>query len=240
MSLAARSPLVLSLCWSALLAVGAFGEDQVVPPRADRYVLFGFGPFAGRQENGSWQSVKQFSEGSQIRAFEVPVVWGAPRKKLLEVTKESAKTVLVGLGEGGNSYEVETIGFNERGNIRDESGAHPSEHSIVPDGDRQLAVTGPAQHLADKLTAAGFPARTSKDAGRFLCNEMLYEMLRLKRENPNVVAAYFIHVPVLGGQITRNGEIAPVNHDYCTKFGRALVAALSELHPLVEATASAR
>jgi pyroglutamyl-peptidase len=240
MTLTATSPLRLSLCWAALVAGSAFAEDQTAA-RVDRYVLFGFGPFAGRNENGSWQSAKQFAEGTQVRSLEVPVVWGAPRNKLVEVTKASGKVVLVGLGEGGGSYEVETVGFNERGNIHDEAGAPPAEQKIARDGEARLELNGPAQQLAEKLSAAGFPARTSKDAGRFLCNEMLYELLRMQRENPNVAAVYFIHVPVLGNQISRDGGKVPVNHAYCADFGRALVAALRELHPLVEsATASAQ
>lgn len=234
----AAPPLRFSLWCMALLAGSAFAEDQN-GARVDRYVLFGFGPFAGRQENGSWQSVKQFAEGTQVRSLEVPVVWGAPRAKLIEVTKSPGKVVLVGLGEGGSSYEVETVGFNERGNIRDEAGAQPSEPTIAKDGAARLEVNGPAQQLAEKLSTAGFPARTSKDAGRFLCNEMLYELLRTQSENSNVAAVYFIHVPVLGNQISRDGGRVPVNHEYCADFGRALVAALRELHPLVEGAAAA-
>jgi pyroglutamyl-peptidase len=237
---AARTKIPLSLCCAALFAGIAAGEEPVASP-VDRYVFLGFGPFAGRQENASWQSLKQFSSGTQISAFELPVVWGAPRPKLLELTREPGRVVLVGLGEGTSSYEVETAGFNQRGNIRDESGATPSEQAILPRGEERLEVSGPTQQLAAKLTASGFPAHTSKDAGRFLCNEMLYELLRLKGENPNVAAVYFIHVPVLGSQLRRGEEKITVDHDYCAAFGRTLVAALRELHPLVElTTASAR
>ena len=147
-----------SLCWTALLAGSALGEDRL-PEAVDRYVLFGFGPFAGRQENGSWQSLKQFAEGTRVRSVEIPVVWGTPRTKLMEATKGAGKVVLVGLGEGGSSYEVETIAFNERGNISDESGKYPSEQTIAREGETRLEAKGQAEQLVEKLGAKGFPAQ---------------------------------------------------------------------------------
>ena len=231
------APFQISLCCAALFAGRAFAGAEAAA-RVDRYALFGFGPFAGRQENASWQSVKAFAEGTQVRSFLVPVIWGAPRTKLVEMMNGTGKTVLVGLGEGGSSYEVETVGFNERGNIRDEAGRQPSDHIIAEGGEVRLELKGSAQQLAEKLTTRGFPARTSRDAGRFLCNEMLYELLRMQHENPNVAAVYFIHVPVLGTEVSREGEKVASTHEHCAAFGKALVAALQELHPLVESATS--
>lgn len=230
----------LTLCCAALLT-GYAAAVEAPHTTVDRYMLFGFGPFSGRGENGSWQSLKQFSEGTQVRSHEVPVIWGAPRTKLMELTKAEGKVVLVALGEGTSTYEVETVGFNERGDIRDEAGEHPTNNAIRAGGASRLEVTAPAAALAEKLNARGFPARTSKDAGRFLCNEMLYELLQLQQENPAVAAVYFIHVPILGAETDRGAERIRVTHEYCASFGQALVATLRELHPLVETTtASAR
>jgi pyrrolidone-carboxylate peptidase len=152
------------MCFATIL--GASAEDLAA--HVERYVFFGFGPFAGRNENGSWQSVKQFGNGTQIRSIEVPVVWGSPRQKVADAVNGSGRLVLVGLGEGGGSYEVETVAFNERGNIRDESGNSPADKAIVAGGDARVEVSGRAKELATKLNAAGFPTRTSKDAGRFI------------------------------------------------------------------------
>ena len=227
-------PLCLAICCASFATAFAGTPGAMV----DRYVLFGFGPFAGRQENGSWQSVKQFAaSGEQARSVEVPVVWGAPRKKILEALSGPDKVVLVGLGEGGSAYEVETVAFNERGEIRDETGNQPAEKKILPGGDARLESYSRAEDLAGKLQAAGFPARISKDAGRFLCNEMLYELARIQRDDPRVAAAYFIHVPVLGSRVSRGTEQVQVDHEYCAAFGKALMAALRELHPLAEVKA---
>ena len=240
----AATTLRLSLCTAAALFAGAAWADEGAAAGGapvDRYVFFGFGPFAGRQENASWQSVKQFADGVQVQAMEVPVVWGAPRAKLLEAGKLDGRVVLVALGEGKNSYEVETVGFNERTAIRDESGKQPAEQTIVPGGEGRLELQGPAAKIAEKMTATGFPAHVSKDAGRFLCNEMLYELLRAQRENPKIAAVYFIHVPVLGSTLLRDGKGVTVTPEYCGEFGRALLSAVRELHPMAEsATAAAR
>jgi pyroglutamyl-peptidase len=235
----APSLLYLSLYWAALVAGSARADAQAHD--VNRYVLFGFGPFDGRKENGSWQSVKQFNDGAQVHSIEVPVVWTAPRRKLLQAGNDAEKVVLVGLGEGGGGYEIETIAFNERSDSADESGIHPADRRIDADGADKLESSAPSAQLAEKLSAAGFPTQISKDAGRFLCNEMLYELLRLQRENTKIAAVYFIHVPVIGREIIRHGEKAVVDHALCAEFGRALVGSLRELHPLIPSvTASAQ
>jgi pyroglutamyl-peptidase len=207
-------------------------------PKVDAILLFGFGPFAGRAENASWLSVMQFSGGGNVHSAEVPVVWGAPADALRAEVKGARRVLVVALGEGSDRIQVETLAHNERGEYHDEAKNLPADPKVDPASAGVLRLTGPADTLAKKLTQAGFPAETSQDAGRFLCNEMLYDLIELKQSNPQVVDVFFIHVPVLNQPFERNGERVPADKDFCTRFGRALVKSLNELYPFAAGSAA--
>ena len=226
-----RAPLSLA---AAIILACAARLSAAEVPAVDRILLFGFGPFAGRAENASWLSVKQFSNGAGgVRSAMVPVVWGAPKDALAEATKGPGRVLIVALGEGDDLYQVETLGYNERGGYRDEAGKAPADTKVDDAGPGKMLLDGPAAALAASLGKKGFPAAVSTDAGRFLCNEMLYDLLELKaREPQKVVGIFFIHVPILDTRFVRDGEKIVNDKANCAEFGKALAASLEELYSL--------
>jgi pyroglutamyl-peptidase len=222
--------LTLLACGARLLA----GDAPAEPPAVDRILLFGFGPFAGRAENASWLSVRQFSDGGEgVHSAMVPVVWGAPQSALEEATRGPGRVLIVALGEGNDRYQVETVGFNERGEYRDEAGKEPADVKVDDAGPGKILLDGPAVALAGGLGKRGFPAVVSQDAGRFLCNEMLYDLLELKAKEPRkVVGIFFVHVPILDTKFERGGEKVLNDKANCAAFGKALTASLEELYSL--------
>ncbi len=225
---------LLALTVLACAARLCAGDAPAAPPAVDRILLFGFGPFAGRAENASWLSVRQFSDGSAgVRSAVVPVVWGAPQAALDEAAKGPGRVLIVALGEGNDRYQVETVGYNERGGYRDEAGKAPADTKVDDAGPGKILLDGPAAALAGSLGKRGFPAVVSQDAGRFLCNEMLYDLLELKAKEPQkVVGIFFIHVPILDTPFDRDGEKVVNDKANCAAFGKALMASLEELYSL--------
>jgi pyroglutamyl-peptidase len=226
-----RAPFALLATIILICAVRLSAADA---PALDRIVLFGFGPFAGRAENASWLSVRQFSDGgANVRSAMVPVVWGAPQTALAEAIRGPGRVLIVALGEGDDKYQVETVGYNERGGYRDEAGKAPADVKIDDAGPGKILLDGPATELAASLGRRGFPAVVSKDAGRFLCNEMLYDLLELKAKEPTkVVGIFFVHVPILDTPFDRAGEKVLNDKANCAAFGKALATSLEELYSL--------
>jgi pyrrolidone-carboxylate peptidase len=91
--------------------------------------------------------------------------------------------------------------------------------------------------LAAALTQAGFPTLVSQNAGRYLCEEMLYSLLYAQQQHPEALRlVLFIHVPTLEQSIpvSSGKEGAPaarkqVNADLLQTFGRQLFASLRTL-----------
>jgi pyroglutamyl-peptidase len=209
------------------------GVEPAAPfPAVDTVLLFGFGPFAGRAENASWLEVRQFSGAGRVRSVELPVVWGAPWPVLGASVKGAGRVLLVGLGEGSDRFNVETVAYNERGKIHDEEKNLPAVSKVQADGPNVRRLAGPAAALAEKLSHRGFPAQVSENAGRFLCNEMLYDLLRLQEQDPQVEGVFFIHVPVLNRKFSRDGKMVTMDREQCAAFGLALAQSLRELYPL--------
>lgn len=226
-------PMLIALCIVLVRAMCA--APETISPVAQVFYL-GFGPFAGRTENASWQSVAQFAERKDVEAIHVPVVWGEPRRVLAELEKKiTGPCVFVALGEGTPRYHVELVAFNQRASVNDEAKAKPPQVEIETGGPSQRLTLGPAEQLAAELVRRGHPARVSKDAGRFLCNEMLYELLRLQERDSRVKGAFFIHVPVLGQKVkTPAGQIV-ADKAFCAKFGADLDAVMTMFFPRVGA-----
>jgi pyroglutamyl-peptidase len=226
-----------------LLLLGAFAPLALAAGSAqevDTVLLFGFGPFAGRSENASWLSVKQFSGAGRVHSAEVPVVWGAPAEALNAALKGAKRVLIVALGEGSDRFQVETVAHNDRGRYQDEASNLPQEAKVEPASPDILLLAGPADKLAHRLAGQGIPAQVSRDAGRFLCNEMLYDLIRLKESNPQIVGVFFVHVPVLNAPFDLNGVKVPADREFCARFGRALVESLNELYPLAAGDLTAR
>jgi pyroglutamyl-peptidase len=234
--------LVVACCGLAIgagLFLSRANDDATKQrPKVARIVLFGFAPFGGRAENASWQVARQFADGDAIRSYEVPVVWAEPGKKLAEVVTGEGPWLLVGLGEGTSRFSVELVGRNERRPYSDEAGRKPQEKLIADGAPEQIPVDGMAREIAVELKARGFPTGTSTDAGGYLCNEMLYELLRLRESNPAVAGAFFIHVPIFNREIDGPEGRVTMNQEYCDRFGRELIEILRGHFDLVGAEAS--
>jgi pyroglutamyl-peptidase len=88
--------------------------------------------------------------------------------------------------------------------------------------------------LADRLTKLGYPTKSSTEAGQYLCEEMLYQLLHFQKENQSknstkLESVFFVHVPILGHLLEIDGKQKAVDQSYLLGFGEALVATLGEM-----------
>lgn len=118
--------------------------------------------------------------------------------------------------------ELEMQGFNEATfTCPDEAGWSPVKVPINPDSSLPLAhalcTKLPLLQLARTLQTRGFDVGVSKDAGRFVCNFVYYNSLRLAEKSGSLVL--FVHVPAL--------EVMPLERQLA--FCSTLLSCIAEL-----------
>lgn len=180
-----------------------------------RVLLTGYEPFGGEPVNPSAELVTALAGdaagagGARLQpALELSAVVLPVDRSRFRAAVASAVTatrpewiVSVGQATGRAQVGLETIARNAldfRGE-RDNGGHAAQAEILVPDGPERLHVRLPAASLARRLADAGLPVSVSFDAGRHLCNALLYELLLRHAAVP----ALFVHVPLLPEQARR-------------------------------------
>lgn len=134
--------------------------------------------------------------------------------------------VHLGVDSRGARFQLEGAGYNEASfGCADEAGWAPAGARIDPDALVPLAAARrtvlPLGRLAAALRAQGFDVGLSADPGRFVCNWVYYESLRMGERSG--AAALFVHVPP--------AEVVSVERQ--TLFCAALLRCIAEL-PLLD------
>lgn len=189
---------------------------------AVRVLITGFEPFGGSRINPSAVIVNRalashahgaLAEGLELTGEILPVVGGtAPgsaRHALRRAIAAHRPQAVVCIGEAASrsSICIERVAFNERTyRIADNSGARISSRPVARGAPRTLRSTA-AEHgmlraMRQAVRASGGSVRMSDDAGRFLCNEVLFDCLHRARGR---YVAVFIHVPQTPAQARTRG-----------------------------------
>ena len=233
----------------ALVVLAALGltssilhaQTTAAPP--PDILVSGFEAYGGRTENASWTLAQEIAKAfpQEVRSLQVPVVWGAPLTSI-----NSAKPlpqVWIAFGEGTTEFQIETIAHNLRGRYPDNHGTKPATPDVVKDAEPELLQPAKVEGLAEALTQAGFPTHVSQNAGRYLCEEMLYSLLHEQKQHPEALKlVLFIHVPPLAQTV----KLAPpkagapatkqkVDAAWLQSFGKQLFASMRQLGLLAAA-----
>ena len=166
-----------------------------------RLLITGFAPFGGNGINPAWQAVQALPEtvgGWELVKREVPVTFrGAPQTLYAALDETEPDAVLmIGLAAGRDGITPERQAVNEMtARIPDNGGYQPQNEPIVPGGPEILYSTLPVEDMVEAIQAAGVPARLLEDAGRFVCNTLLYSALYRLEQADDPIPAAFIHVP---------------------------------------------
>src|SRR5262245_51466544 len=141
-----------------------------------------------------------------------------------------ALVVSVGQATGRPQVDLESLAHNRldyRGET-DNGGYAAQGEPLAADGPGRLHVRLPAAALAAELAGGGLPVRVSLDAGRHLCNALLYELLLRHAERP----ALFVHVPLLPEQAERRAQDeASLPAEVSRACLAGLLGLLAERHP---------
>ena len=168
-----------------------------------RLLLTGFGPFPGAPRNPTADVVAQLSAprhgerlGVEIVAHVFATTWTAldGLDDLLRRTHPDA-VLHLGLKRRATAVTVERFGRNRVSTAAvDAAGRRPAVAVLDPDAPPRAPVTLPVRAIAARIAAAGAPVTISDDAGRYLCNGLLWRSLRLADGRPTG----FLHLPPAG------------------------------------------
>ena len=165
-----------------------------------KILLTGFDPFCGAALNPSWEAVKRAKapDGCELKKLEIPTSFSRSFPVLLrelEAFRPDA-VILVGLAAGRGSVTVERLGVNlDDASACDNDGDAPTDRPIAEGGPAAYFSTLPVKLIVEAVRGAGIPADISNTAGTFVCNHLLYCLLRHISENRLNTVGGFIHVP---------------------------------------------
>jgi pyroglutamyl-peptidase len=173
-------------------------------------LLTGFEPFNGASLNPSaevvWTLADEGSIGLRLHTAVLPVVSQAATERFNQLLDDLQPDAILCLGEarGRSALNVEQMAANELNfRIPDNSGVTITNQPIIADGPVSYPSTFPAQAIRDAIRDRGIPAILSTDAGRYLCNQVLYQSLHWVACHRPATLAGFIHLPSLPQQMAQ-------------------------------------
>ncbi len=169
-----------------------------------KLLITGFEPFGGETINPSWEAVLQLP--CKINEYEltkllVPVVFGETSNTVLSAADKLCPDVILCIGQAGgrNAITPELVAINLRhASIPDNGGNQPSDEPIVSNGQNAYFCTLPVRKIAKAIHDSGVPSQVSYSAGAYVCNDLLYTLLRRYENSETKVG--FIHIPYCAEQ----------------------------------------
>lgn len=161
-------------------------------------VVTGFGPFPGQPVNPTEALVTRLLDDPTVAGAVLPVSWDGAADLVEQLADEHPEAAIVafGVAAGADAVRIEQWAHNLDDSDRpDVGGGTRSGTPIIDGAPERLGTRLPVQELVEALQDADIPVEVSSDAGRYVCNHLMYELLD-RVELDRVVG--FVHVPDLG------------------------------------------
>ena len=167
-------------------------------------LLTGFGPFPGVAANETERLVPALAAAARA-AFKthtihheiLPTEWSAAPLRLAEIlhTHKPVLALHFGVAQDATGFRIECEAYNACHMAPDARGEPPPSLSLISGGALSQSATVPAGAIVARLRSLGLPAYTSNDAGRYLCNAVLYHSLSVSQSSQTGFRAGFVHIP---------------------------------------------
>lgn len=176
-------------------------------------LITGFGPFPGVPINASGLLVARLARtarrhfpDARIHSAVLPTQWlrGPALARSAMTRAQPDIAIHFGVSSKAQSFVLEECGVNACLLSVDEAGALPPLSHLEPEGPAHRLTTLPVGPIIDRLRRLGLPAVASDDAGRYLCNAILYQSLGHLTGAKRGIAG-FVHLPAVlasGGPLT--------------------------------------
>lgn len=166
-----------------------------------KLLITGFDPFGGERINPAWEAVKLLPDTIgeyTLTKLEIPTVFGVAAESIIAKAEEIHPDVIISVGQAGGRAAVtpEMLGINLRfASIPDNAGLMPRDIPIAEGGPAAYFSTLPVRAMAQAVSDCGIAGAVSYSAGTFVCNDVLYTLLRHFDGSGTRVG--FIHLPFL-------------------------------------------
>jgi pyroglutamyl-peptidase len=167
-------------------------------------LLTGFGPFPTVPRNATQWLVPHVAAHARrvfpdihVEPVIVPTSWDDAPRLIADLVEAIDPDIALHFGVSGRAkgFELETRAFNTTAEIPDIHGNKSSPKPLIKKGADLRLARFPANEIVARLRARNIPAIVSRDAGRYLCNAVLYHALHTLRRKEHAVRCGFVHVP---------------------------------------------
>jgi len=170
--------------------------------RMHNTLISGFGPYGSVQNNPTMRLAAHFAvnpvPGHRLTTFVFPVTYGgvaASMRTILNAGRPFDTVLMLGANPGAPDWRIERYGVNQNDlDAPDAEGVVVTSHKIVDGAPDTLSATIDCDAAVSSILAAGLPASISEDAGRYLCNHLMFVTLSMLYNHAGVRAG-FLHVP---------------------------------------------
>jgi pyroglutamyl-peptidase len=119
-------------------------------------------------------------------------------RQLKKFKSSKSFVLLTGQAIPTENLRLERLAINFKDyRIPDNAGDLALDQAIDPNGPGLLKTSIDLPALKEKLLSAGWPTEISNHAGTFICNEVYYRALQLKRQTRSSSPVLFLHTPAL-------------------------------------------
>ena len=163
-----------------------------------------FTPFGDHAINPSWEAVQLLPDivGTYaLTKMQIPTVYAEAASAVIARAEQLGAAVILYLGLAGGRSAVtpERIAVNIRdARLADNAGTMCNGEKIDETGPAAYFATVPVETMAQAIRDRHIPAAVSNTAGTYVCNDVLYTLLR--RFDGTATRCGFIHVPQLPEQ----------------------------------------
>ena len=178
-----------------------------------KILLTAFDPFGGERINPAQEVAAALPErigGAEIVKLWIPTVFGTASEMITRAMDELWPDAVISLGQAGGRKAVtpERIAINWMdARIPDNAGHQPKEQFIEAGGPDGCFSTLPVEAMVAAIREIGLPGEVSLSAGTFVCNEVMYRVLRHAARTMPDTRCGFIHIPFLPEQVREKPDM---------------------------------
>ncbi len=197
---------------------------------APRVLITGFEPFGGGDRNPSGELALELRDQhglpADVTAEVLPVVFRKASAIVRALITDTRPAIVFAMGLAGSdaALHVERRGVNYFRGGPDNEGRSYGGEEIVEGGPEAYPSTFPVARLLDASRQCGVPARDSRSAGSYCCNEVLYTALHTCAEESIDAAVGFVHLPAFPAMVGEGGASMACEMQF--EGLRAMLAAL--------------
>ncbi len=173
-----------------------------------KILITAFEPFGGEPTNSTIELIQHLPsniKGRELHTVILPVVFN----KCVDILKEKMLSadydcvICLGQNSRADKINVERVAINVNdARIPDNEGNKPTDEAIAQGGRAAYFSTLPIKEMVHASNKENIPAQVSNTAGTFVCNNIMYHLLKMTYENK--IKAGFIHIPQTPAQAKEN------------------------------------